>query len=758
LAVGAVATAWPPRPPEPPLPTGIAMARSIAARGVVAMGIGLCLGVALAPGWGLPLASPIAAELLCALAAGAALWRIGRGASPRTMAPVVPVTLALLALALLAGQVGLWRSASVLAQADRASLAARQLAGPRQLRGLVVDDPAPRAKTTSLTLSQVLVRDGDVWQPMEGRILVSVPHYPAHEYGEYLQLQGRLTPLDADSSSRAALAREGVVASMSYPRVSYLANPQANPVLLAIYRLRHRLAQTISGALPDPAASTLAATVLGLRSVLSGEEQRALVETGTVHLIVISGFKLSLIAAALQAFGLLLLRWLGGGRWLRSVVLLGVALAIAGYTILTGATPSAVRAAIMAGIVVLAALAGRPHDQLAALAAAVLVIIAASPPELWDGGFQLSVLSVLGITLLAEPLGARFDRAAFRLIDALDPESRLRQLAHLGLTAMAAAMAASLAATLFDLPVLAASFNIVSLVSPLANLLGMPVLWPVMVFGGTGALLGSVAPLLGAILLWPAWAFTNLLEAIVHASAALPYAAVPVAGFPTPAMGVYYAALLILTWWLTGHGALLAVPLRAARPSRLVRAAALTISAVVCFVVSFVAGRPPSALTVTFLALPGEAAVIQAPNGRTVLVNGGSSGAGLLRELGGILPPWQRAIDLVIVTSPRQDHVAGLEELFARYKVAGIIEPDVAQPTAVFRRVSGAVPRLAVQAGDQLDLGGGARLTLLSPTTVFSAPAAEADRSTMVWRLEQGPLSLLLAGRLPPADWPALGD
>src|SRR5581483_10896017 len=193
LAVGAVATAWPPRPPEPPLPTGIAMARSIAARGVVAMGIGLCLGVALAPGWGLPLASPIAAELLCALAAGAALWRIGRGASPRTMAPVVPVTLALLALALLAGQVGLWRSASVLAQADRASLAARQLAGPRQLRGLVVDDPAPRAKTTSLTLSQSQLSGQPAGQSGDAGHLPAAPPFGANHQRDAAR-SGRIDP------------------------------------------------------------------------------------------------------------------------------------------------------------------------------------------------------------------------------------------------------------------------------------------------------------------------------------------------------------------------------------------------------------------------------------------------------------------------------------------------------------------------------------------------------------------------------------
>src|SRR5262249_5825079 len=148
-----------------------------------------------------------------------------------------------------------------------------------------------------------------------------------------------------------ALERQGVLATMGYPGVSYLANPQANPVLTTLARLRSRLASAITSTLPDPEASTLKATVLSLRSALSKDEQQALVNTGTVHLIVISGFKLTLVAAALQAIGLWLLQRTTARGWARFAVSTVVIAAVASYTLLTGATPSAVRAAIMAGLV-----------------------------------------------------------------------------------------------------------------------------------------------------------------------------------------------------------------------------------------------------------------------------------------------------------------------------------------------------------------------------------------------------------------------
>jgi len=583
----------------------------------------------------------------------------------------------------------------------------------QQLRGLVADDPVPRGRTTSLTLSDVLVRSGQVWEPLDARILVSVPHWPQHEYGEYLQVRGRLQPLSG-SGAIEALQRQGVLASISYPRVSYLANPQANPILLAMFRLRQRLGNTISQTLPEPEASTLKATVLGLRSALAKDEQQALVDTGTVHLVAISGFKLSLLAAALQILGLFVLRRTTARIWARLAVAAAVLAAIASYTLLTGASPSAVRAAIMAMVVVLAALAGRPHDQVAALALAIFAIVAASPFELQDGGLQLSCLSVLGIALLAEPLATRIRRPLLKLPERLHPLAAL----------LAEAVAVSLAATAFDLPVLAGSFHVVSLVSPIANLLGMPLLWPIMIFGGLGALFGSVLAPVGALLLWPAWAFMTLLDWIVHISASLPYAALPISGLSPAAAAAYYALLLTVVCWLR-RGRAVKEPRRRA-PSRRLAWSGMATGAALVTAATIVATRPPDTLRATFLAVPGQAALIQTPTGKKVLIDGGQDGPALLRQLGQLLPPWDRGIDVVIVTSPRLDHIGGLEAVFARYTVGALIAPEVPQPTATFRRIKSGVQQISV---DAVDLGAGAALRHLPEG----------------WKLRQGETLVLLA-------------
>ncbi len=642
----------------------------------------------------------------------------------------------LLAIAAVAAQAGMMRMQDTEAalSAGRADVA--RFSGDQQLRGLVAEEPAPRGRTTSLTLADVLVRNGDVWQPIGARVLVSVPHWPPHDYGEYLQLRGKLQPL-AGGSATEALGRQGVLASMSYPRVSYLANPQANPLLVGVSRLRLRLAQTIDRILPEPEASTLKATVLGLRSALPKDEQQELVDTGTVHLIVISGFKLSLIAAMLQLVAGWMLRHTTARAWARFTAASAVLAAIAGYTLLTGATPSAVRAAIMAGLVVLAGLTGRPRDQLAALAIAVVAIVGRQPMELLDAGLQLSSLSVLGILLLAEPFAQRL----WSLFAWLPEAGLAGGFGRLVSGALVEALAASLAATLFVVPVLAASFHVVSLVSPLANLLGMPLLWPIMLFGGLGAMLGAIWLPLGMALLWPAWAFTALLELVVHATASLPYAALTLEGLPASAIAAYYAALLGLTWLLAGRDVQGAPAVRTVR-SRMLGWTGMSAAALIAAAAAGLNSGPPSTVRATLLAVPGQAALVQTPSGRKVLIDGGQSGSALLRQLGQLLPPWDRGLDLLLVTTPRTDHVGGLEDLLARYDVGAVIEPEVAAPSATFRRLQARIQPLH---GEAVDLGDGATLRRI------------ADG----WRLEQGATALVIADRsyritAPDGDWQVL--
>ena len=118
--------------------------------------------------------------------------------------------------------------------------------------------------------------------------------------------------------------------------------------------------------------------------------------TGTTHIIAISGFNIALIAGAL----LLLFQRVLGRRRATLPAIAGVIL----YTVLVGAAPSVVRAAIMGSILILGSHLGRRSDTLVSLVVAAVLMTMHEPIVLWDVGFQLSFLATAGLATITPRL------------------------------------------------------------------------------------------------------------------------------------------------------------------------------------------------------------------------------------------------------------------------------------------------------------------------------------------------------------------
>lgn len=94
-----------------------------------------------------------------------------------------------------------------------------------------------------------------------------------------------------------------------------------------------------------------------------------------------------------------------------------------------------------------------------------------------------------------------------------------------------------------------------------------------------------------------------------------------------------------------------------------------------------------SLLKVVFLDVDqGDAIYIEAPNGKQMLIDGGS-GIGILPSLIKVMPPFDKSIDMVIVTNPDQDHIGGLVEVLKDYKVEIIIEPGTESNTLIYQNL-----------------------------------------------------------------------
>ena len=160
---------------------------------------------------------------------------------------------------------------------------------------------------------------------------------------------------------------------------------EGNFLLSWIYAYKAHALETVYRLWPDPEASLLAGILLGDESGIPDKVDQAFRDTGTSHIIVISGFNITIIAALLVG---LFSRIFGSGEFGVRRAAIFALLGIAVYTILVGADAAVVRAAIMGGLSLFATLLGRRQTGLNTLGQVAAAMAAFNPQVLWNIGFQ----------------------------------------------------------------------------------------------------------------------------------------------------------------------------------------------------------------------------------------------------------------------------------------------------------------------------------------------------------------------------------
>ena len=655
---------------------------------------------------------------------------------------------AALLAALLIG--GAWRYDATLPPIEPQGIATYNDGEAVRFRAVVSGELDERGTSVRLRLSAREVFDGQ-WQNTSGAVLMRAGLFPQYDYGDLLEVTGKLEtpPTLEDFDYREYLARHGVYSTIAYPKATLLATGQGNPLWAGLYDLRADLGSALTDALPEPEASLAEGILLGRRTSLPPSLSQAFNDTGTSHLLAVSGYNVTLVAGLFIAG----LAWLIGRRraaWLALA-------AIVGYAFLVGGQPSVQRAAVMGSLYVAATALGRQSGALPALALAGAGMTAFDPQLVKDASFQLSFASALGLIVFAPALRARLEAALLGGADDDRLPGALRAAVEL--------LAVTVAAVAFTLPIVAVDFGRISLVALPANLLTVPTFPLIMITAALTAVGGMISSTVGAVLGWLTWPAVAYLRAVVEAMADVPSAAVSIDSFEAWHAAVYYAALAGLVWLVTrrpGQALLPSPPQwlgrlfgRAREPLRatpaLGLAGVLTLASV--FVWLLVLGSPGERLTVTFLDVgQGDAILIRSPAGHRILVDGGPSGDAISAALGRHLPFWDRHLDLAVLTHPHEDHLAGLVTVLERSDVDRALVPATTDDSPPYRAWQEALDREHVPtdeavAGQWIDLGDGAWLSVLHPPPEPLA-GAEEDDNAVVLKLTLGEASFLLAADL----------
>jgi competence protein ComEC len=398
---------------------------------------------------------------------------------------------------------------------------------------------------------------------------------------------------------------------------------------------------------PADTAGYMEALLTGDRSGLYSDRAvyNALGKAGILHTVAVSGMHLSFL------WGLLCFVLFDKRR----AAVLGIPVLWV-FALMTGLTPSVVRAAFMLTLAALAPLLRREDDGLTSLSAILLILLAVNPVSIGSVSLQLSFAAMAGIILVTPRIydwcGAKWKKPAKK-------KAVFRSF-------MIASFSASVGAVIFTTPLGALNFGYVSLVSPLTNLL---VLWalPICFIGGYAAVIaGMVFGPLGVGAAWLVSWFARYILAVAKALAAMPFSAV-------------YTANNAVGWWLVFTYAVFAWAYlrRGQAPFRPVTPLSLSVAALAAVVIVttlyYDAAAAITAIDVgqgqSIAVFDGSDTVLIDCGGRGTWENAGDTAADYLLGCG------RTHVNLLVLTHLHADHANGVTELLSRMDVSCLALP-----------------------------------------------------------------------------------
>jgi competence protein ComEC len=404
--------------------------------------------------------------------------------------------------------VGWWRSESVILSRPDLSQFHNQTVA---MVGSVVSDPEISENQQKLHLLITQINN----QPVKIKVLLNSWHLPVFQYAD--QLSGRVKlslPQDSEEFKYSNYLAKDNIFLVAQQAGDLAVTPSHRATILGtLYHIKHQLNFAIHRFLPEPHASLFAGLLLGIKSDLPSNFKTALKNSGTSHIVALSGFNVTIIIS----FLLVVLR-----RLPRRLIWLVSGVMILGFVIMTGAASSVIRAAIMGWLLLLASFWGRKRHAINAVLLAVATMVAFHPQILfYDVGFQLSMAATLGLVYVTPLLSWRAKYLPQEISEVL---------------------ATTLGATLFTMPLVALYFGGVSWVTLGANLLVVPLVPYIMLVGCLGLL---------GFLLWPTlrwlvvfvWPLSALLFAVIDWFGNLPSAFVQLPPLPVWVPIVYYIML-----------------------------------------------------------------------------------------------------------------------------------------------------------------------------------------------------------------------
>lgn len=383
------------------------------------------------------------------------------------------------------------------------------------LVGMVSDDPDVRLTNKHLNIK---LKDKDV------NILVFVGRDKEVAYGDEVKVKGILeepenfiTNSGKEFNYKRYLANQDVYFMIKNAQIEILSSGNGSKIYSLLFKIKNSFMRNINQVISMPESDLGNGLILGARGGFDEDTKNEFINTGTIHIIALSGYNVTIVADnVIKTLGFIFSKTI-------SIVFGGVVILL--FIIMTGASATAIRAGIMASIMLLGRMTDRKYLAGRALIVAGLLMVAYDPRVLVDMSFQLSFIATGGVLYLTPKTLNWFRFVSLRF----------------GFREM---VASTLAATISVMPILLYLTGVFSLVSLPANFLILLLIPYAMFFIFVTGIAGFIAPVLAIFFGYITYIILLYILGVIHFFGSLPFASFTIQSFPLVLTIIIYIFLL----------------------------------------------------------------------------------------------------------------------------------------------------------------------------------------------------------------------
>ncbi|HEU0085697.1 MAG TPA: ComEC/Rec2 family competence protein [Candidatus Paceibacterota bacterium] len=391
-----------------------------------------------------------------------------------------------------------------------------------EITGTIIDEPDVRENNQKLTVE--ISKENQ-----KTRILVNTGLEKYFHYGDEIFLAGKFEkpknflPKEDEPEARefdyvSYLRKDGIGYMMNYPKIEITGKGKGNPIRGFLFSTKEKFVHNIAVTVRSPESLLLGGLILGERSSFDKEMRQKFIDTGTIHIVALSGYNVTIISEWIikifsflpQAFAL-------------SFGILGIIL----FVTMTGGHATAVRAGIMAVLALIARATGRNYDVARGIVLAAVVMVLISPHVLvYDVSFQLSFIATIAVIFVSPKMEKYF---------LWIPAKWLRDIT-----------ATTFSAYIFVLPFVLYKMGNLSLVALPANVLVLPTIPFTMVLGFMTGFAEIFSPILSAPFAYVAYLLLHYQLGVIDFFAKIPFSAFMVPSFSFVFVFLTYAIFAYL--------------------------------------------------------------------------------------------------------------------------------------------------------------------------------------------------------------------